>query len=331
MKVTLIDEPNSDLKVVNAARVSFDKRSEWKTCIAHGESCNEGKELSDKDIKLIQYLANHNHWTPFAHCQEAFELRLEMLEELRFFRNANLSGFEWVKGVYEDGYTRIRGSLYAWLTNLDYLPKIIADPIANKLLKKYPVSTLALMEFKDYKIAWLSNSYVTPIENACDLALFDELLTYTLLIEVPIFVKRQLETHRRNFVITDIEDFSQNEVSRRYVDSEPKIYYPSQWRIQSENKKQGSSDEVMDENSAYLINSNYNHTVYLALFDYRNMNKRNIAHEQSRMVLPLSTYTSFWWTGSLRSYKRMIQLRDNSHAQNETRDVAQMIKEAIGI
>ena len=49
----------SDLTVVNAARVSFDKRHE---------------EFQEKDEKLIGYLARHGHWTPFAHAQLQFRV-----------------------------------------------------------------------------------------------------------------------------------------------------------------------------------------------------------------------------------------------------------------
>lgn len=52
----------SDLSVVNAARVSFHKESEWMHL-----SPTEGELLHNRDKKLIYYLAKHNHWTPFAH------------------------------------------------------------------------------------------------------------------------------------------------------------------------------------------------------------------------------------------------------------------------
>jgi thymidylate synthase (FAD) len=81
IKATLIDSMGDDLRVVNAARVSFDKESEWAevcTCglsessqgwpCTHG-GCNFQEVLSEKDQKLIQYLARHNHWTPFSHPQ----------------------------------------------------------------------------------------------------------------------------------------------------------------------------------------------------------------------------------------------------------------------
>ena len=57
----------------------------------------------------------------------------------------------------------------------------------------------------------------------------------TLHLKMPIFVARQIMKHT-----TGIE---YNEVSRRYVDSEPEFYVPDVWRKKADNVKQGSSDE----------------------------------------------------------------------------------------
>ena len=54
MQATLVDSMGSDLTVVNAARVSFNSHSD---------------ELTKKDIKLISFLSEHGHWSPFAHVQ----------------------------------------------------------------------------------------------------------------------------------------------------------------------------------------------------------------------------------------------------------------------
>jgi len=64
MNVTLIDKMGSDATVVNAARVSFAKQIE-------GHRVN----LSQKDEKLIKYLADHNHWSPFAHASLQFRIK----------------------------------------------------------------------------------------------------------------------------------------------------------------------------------------------------------------------------------------------------------------
>ena len=60
MKVRLVDHMGSDLSVVNAARVSFAK---------------EHKEFDNvADTKLINYLAKHNHWSPFGHGSMQFAI-----------------------------------------------------------------------------------------------------------------------------------------------------------------------------------------------------------------------------------------------------------------
>lgn len=65
MQVDLIDVMGDDLRVANAARVSFNKTSDWE--YQHNWSTDDEKFLSEKDQRLIAYLAKHNHWTPFSH------------------------------------------------------------------------------------------------------------------------------------------------------------------------------------------------------------------------------------------------------------------------
>ena len=60
MEVTLIDKMGTDLSVVNAARVSYSK---------------ESKSFTVKDEKLIKYLAEHEHWSPFAHASMQFRIK----------------------------------------------------------------------------------------------------------------------------------------------------------------------------------------------------------------------------------------------------------------
>ena len=64
MNVTLIDKMGSDTTVVNAARVSFNK-----------ESPKNRVNLDQRDEKLIKYLAEHNHWSPFAHASLQFRIK----------------------------------------------------------------------------------------------------------------------------------------------------------------------------------------------------------------------------------------------------------------
>ena len=83
MKVELLDHMGSDLSVVNAARVSFSKESDWVYEQYTSEPDDYGlvykltaaPKLSVQDAKLINYLAKHNHWTPFGHCFASFRIK----------------------------------------------------------------------------------------------------------------------------------------------------------------------------------------------------------------------------------------------------------------
>lgn len=195
-----------DLSVVNAARVSFSKKSDWIYPWSH--MGNYGKKyLQEGDIKLIKYLAKHNHWTPFAH-------------------------------------------------------------------------------------------------NAI-----------TLHMKLPIFVQRQMDKHQVGFVV--------NEVSRRYVDSEPEFYFPDKWRKRPDKSiKQGSAEDI---ELGYDIEP----WVMESMRAYNKLLDSDVAPEMARMVLPQNMYTETWKTGSLAAWARCYKLRADSHAQKEIQEVAQQISEVI--
>jgi thymidylate synthase (FAD) len=71
IEVRYIDHMGSDLSVVNAARVSFGKKSEWMPRIHYGEEL----VLKPKDAKLIKYLAKHKHKSPFNHTFVTFHVK----------------------------------------------------------------------------------------------------------------------------------------------------------------------------------------------------------------------------------------------------------------
>ena len=70
-KVTLVDSMGTDLSVVNAARVSFAKKSDW----GHNVPTQGIYELKEGDKKLIRYLAKHGHWTPFGHATLSYHIK----------------------------------------------------------------------------------------------------------------------------------------------------------------------------------------------------------------------------------------------------------------
>jgi thymidylate synthase (FAD) len=203
VKVEYIDHMGSDLSVVNAARVSFDKESDW-------DWINDDEEgvLYSKDAKLISYLASHGHWSPFAHTS--------------------------------------------------------------------------------ISLRW----------------------------KAPIFIARQLVKHQVGL--------TWNEVSRRYVKTEPELWWPEKWRKAAENVKQGSSDEEFDTNSHTL----YSATVEaeIAVCRYERLIQDGLCPEQARMFLPQNTYTEWIWTGSLYAWARVWKQRTYPTAQAETRNLVHQIE-----
>lgn len=199
IKVTLIDRMGTDLSVVNAARVSFGKKSQFEEAL-------EGRVLSGKDVKLIKYLAEHKHFSPFGHAFASFH------------------------------------------------------------------------------------------------------------VKAPIFVARQLVKHKF---------LRWNEISRRYVDDEPEFYVPEVWRGRSVDKKQGSDgkwepDHKKLDDAMWELKDLYNQMVY-----------DGCAPEQARMILPQSTMTEWYWSGSLDAFADMCKLRCKDDTQYETRLVADQISKEM--
>jgi thymidylate synthase (FAD) len=218
IKATLMDHMGSDVTVVNAARVSFGKRT-------------DNTYTTNKDEKLIWYLAEHRHMSPFGHCFASFH------------------------------------------------------------------------------------------------------------VKAPIFVARQLVKHKF---------LRWNEISRRYVDEEPEFYVPDVWRGRAKDKKQGSNGEVKIEdykielaflkpntgkavaasndpphqwNTYDQIEDDYGGLMVL----YTGLLDMGVAPEQARMVLPQSTMTEWYWSGSLDAFADMCILRCASDTQQETQEVANQI------
>lgn len=126
-------------------------------------------------------------------------------------------------------------------------------------------------------------------------------------IKAPIFVARQLVKHKF---------LRWNEISRRYVSDEPEFYNPPIWRGKSADKKQGSEGEVNPEYNPQYLDHTIKHAYQLAL-------EAGIAPEQARMLLPQSTMTEWYWSGSLDAFADMCRLRCKEDTQYETRVIAE--------
>jgi thymidylate synthase (FAD) len=197
MKAELLNIFGDDLMIVNAARVSYGKTK---------------SELDEKDIKLLKYLKDHKHTSPFRHPQLQFR------------------------------------------------------------------------------------------------------------ISCPIFVERQLFKHQIGLTA--------NSISGRYIDFSDDYYFPKEWRLQSKDSKQGS-DGVLEYFTNEFISLEYEKLIDSIKKFYKAIIKNNVSKEMARMILPLSLYTTFIWTGSLQAYLNLFELRLKPDAQEETRIVVQEILDLV--
>jgi thymidylate synthase (FAD) len=197
-KIELLHKMGDDLMVVNAARVSFHK---------------ESKFMTSGDAKLIKYLADHEHTSPFFHPQIQFRIKM------------------------------------------------------------------------------------------------------------PIFVAREWYRHQIGF--------SRNEVSRRYVDTEPEYWTPAPHEIRERDPKlkQGSRENpVENAEDVYGMMEDHNrNTVHL----YNSLLAKGVAPEVARAILPQSMYTEFIETGSLAAYARLYKLRTSPDAQREIQGYARAIGDLL--
>jgi thymidylate synthase (FAD) len=83
--VEYVDHLGNDLTVVNAARVSFNKESDWDS--EPNWTGYRKQKLSDRDRKLIKYLATHKHWTPFAHPQITLRIKAPIFVRTQLFKH----------------------------------------------------------------------------------------------------------------------------------------------------------------------------------------------------------------------------------------------------
>ena len=132
----------------------------------------------------------------------------------------------------------------------------------------------------------------------------------TFHVVAPVFVARQLVKHKF---------LRWNEISRRYVSTKPDYFEPTTWRAKVDDKKQGSSESII------IGDIHISTTLEYVTSLYKHMIDSGVCEEQARMVLPQSTMTEWYWSGSLDAFADMCNLRCSKDTQFETRMVAKQI------
>lgn len=137
-----------------------------------------------------------------------------------------------------------------------------------------------------------------------------EMVEFKFHIKMPIYIARQHMRHRTASI---------NELSARYSVVPREYYEPETIRGQSQVNHQGSEGVV--EVDKYMTDKVSNHLSDV-FTTYEEMLEQGCCREQSRGILPQSTYTEFYWKINLHNLLHYLQLRMDSHAQKEIQDYA---------
>jgi thymidylate synthase (FAD) len=134
-------------------------------------------------------------------------------------------------------------------------------------------------------------------------------------VSAPVFVARQLVKHKF---------LPWNEVSRRYVDSEPEIYF-RKFHGRAANVKQGCDETAILK----LDYAKYAKTIREQIENYQEALDLGAAPEDARMLLPLNLMTEWVWSGTLGAFLDMLVLRLDPHTQFDSRIVARLIAKKV--
>lgn len=193
---------------------------------------------------------------------------------------------------------------------LDYMGS--DEEIVNAARLSYGKGTKTVSENQGLINYLMRNRHTSPFEQ-CELKFF---------LKMPIFVARQLVRHRTA---------SLNEYSMRYSEAVDEFYIPTveQFRSQSKTNKQGS-DEVTTTGPLATIAIEGMKSQARRSFDlYTDLLKLGLAREIARSVLPVSTYTTWYWKIDLHNLIHLLGLRLDSHAQYEIRVFAEQIAAVV--
>ena len=136
-----------------------------------------------------------------------------------------------------------------------------------------------------------------------------EHITASFKIKAPLFTARQIMRHRT---------FSYSEVSGRYSELTDGYYLPKTLMEQDSTEKHEDGITNSYEMGSAMLNLDYL---------YRKLLRKGVSREQARMILPVSTFTSFTMTGNLLNWIKFLKLRLAEGAQYETWFIAEWIYE----
>ena len=358
MKVKLIDHMGSDLSCVNAARVSFNKESGWVEDCPCGQpgdvTCNQECRftLSQADTKLIKYLAKHGHWSPFGHTAITLHVKAPIFVARQLGKHQ--VGMVWnevsrryvsdtpefyVPDVWRKAADNVKqGSsdeVYVVKGQKGKCPHCGEGFVSKNNRTRYCSSKCQGKSYRSTPKGWQSVKYSRLQQSADKRGIPFDLVpediptpSTCVYLEIPL-----------GYTNDSVQD---NSASVDRIDN-TKGYIKG--NIQTISNKANTMKHIASDDDLKVFSKNalVMHGGYIlpqvdAVGQYYEEMKNLYGHliadgmcaEQARMFMPQSQLTEWYWTGNLKSFANVYNLRTDSHTQRETQEVAKQIGEVIG-
>lgn len=185
-RVDYIDHMGDDLTVVNAARVSFNKRK---------------SEFDDKDEKLIKYLAEHNHFTPFTHCTLTVKIKCPIFVARQLLKHQIGLSVNEVSRRYVDDPPEFM-EINEWRQRAenkkqgsgDYLPKILNTAVNNEYKRLMKSLEIAYNSFLKAGVAPEQARAILPQSMMTEFYWTGSLFAFTRICNLRLDPHAQIET-----------------------------------------------------------------------------------------------------------------------------------------
>ena len=340
--VELLDHCGTDLSVVDAARVSFNKKSEFEDTdtVCH--------KLLEKDAKLINYLAKHKHKSPFNHCFMSFRVKAPIFVARQLVKHEYLPWNEvsrryvtdepefyfpdyWRKAadnvkqgssdekaevVFKKGFCGYCGTAYqATSPNQKYCS---TNCQANHYRERHP--------FETKWTRWKASAKARGLE----FSISEEDLDWPRYCPyLGVELNYQSDDKADNVASLDRIDSTQG-----YVKGNVQIVSSLSNKMKSDASKDDLvkfARSVLSIHAGIIVpeKSGVEQSYETALTMYNSLLAQGVCAEQARMFLPQAVMTEWIWSGTLFAFAKMCKLRLDAHTQRETQEIAKMIdKEA---
>lgn len=343
MKATLLNSMGDDNTVVDAARVSFKK--------GH-------KEFTEaQNHKLIKYLADHGHYSPFGHCFASFHVKAPIFVARQLFKHEYLRANEVSRRYVSD-----RPEFYLpdkWRMKSENVKQgstkepLIIDGVRHC---KYCSTKLEFMRKEDESMkvfcsskcqghyyrkhtdrGWATAKHSSLRESATKRGIYFN-LTIDDLIELGRPLKCPYLEVELDYAATELKA---NSPSVNRIDA-TKGYIKGNLEICSNKANSMLLNATKDELKTFIKNVSVQHfgmftdtshsveDYYEKCADaYEASIAGGLCPEQARMFLPVTQMTEWYWSGSLDAFANMANLRCKPDTQEETRLIANQISEQM--